>query len=165
MVKRYNSATESVLPWRNVQSFRSARLVAIILGIVFVAVVPGWLGKPTGVGQTVMIIMLACLLLLSISFIRIETVIDSRGISVRSQVFRFTIRDISVSEIDEVSASEIRPENWGGVGLRFFSGGSALLDGIRPGITLGLSNGKRFALSFPDEATAIEAADALELIS
>ncbi|WIY81466.1 DUF3093 family protein [Propionimicrobium sp. PCR01-08-3] len=98
-------------------------------------------------------VVLVCLLVASI-----KVSVGADGLVVRSGVIPIPIKKVSPGQIASVEAQVIQPHDWGGWGFAPARDGWAIILRRSPGILVTNTNGRRFAITLPDDDDASQAA-------
>ncbi|MGH3654488.1 hypothetical protein [Glutamicibacter sp.] len=135
-------------------------LCLVVFAALFVAVALPLLTSESQDGSSVGFIVsialsaLACVLILSLIWIRVS--IDGDRFRVSSAVLGFPMRTIKIDEIESATSEKIVPMMWGGWGWRIIPGGSAIVMKEHEGLVFELKNKKRFAVTIPESLRAAD---------
>lgn len=146
------------LPWSSATGSSSLRGVSVLVALIFVLTAvllaasgSGWRSvlavTLVGAGTTAVIFAL----------IRVEVIVDSGGLRVRSQRLPVTLLRVRAGDVLGVQATDLDPMVWGGWGLRWLPGSTAYIGSGGPGIVVHRSSGRRLAVELAEGEQAAAA--------
>ena len=139
----------------------SVLLFGVLLAPTLVILVILLTGARHDRGLLVVGLVLVAALLLGASVCSFTVTADRRGLRVISTVLRIPLRRVPLGRIESVTAALIEPGEWGGWGWRWMPGRTAVVLRRGPGIVLGLSGRRQFAVTVDDAETGAAVLESL----
>lgn len=87
------------------------------------------------------------------AFARLRISVDWRGLKVVTWILGVSLKTLPLAAVESVHTEALKAEEWGGWGYRVMPGRSAIILRTGPGIVVGTTNGKQFALSLQSPET------------
>lgn len=134
------------LAWSGVTGSWVLAVAVGVLGVVFAAVLVGWIvTRQPGLLVSASVFLLATLSALLLQPVRLT--VDRRGIRLSSALLRIPLIRIRLDDVDEVLADTIDPARWGGWGYRISGSGVAYVARKGPGLIIKKRSGGAVAIT------------------
>lgn len=155
------------LPWSSATGSPSLRGVSVLVVLIF-GLSAGLLAVSGSGWPAVLVVTLlgAGTAAVTFALTRVEVVVDTDGLRVRSQLLPLTVLRVAAVDVLGVGSADLDPMVWGGWGLRWLPGSTAYIGSGGPGIVVHRRSGRQLAVELSEgEQAAGDGAAALRAVA